>query len=447
VASALRPDQISSAVDGEALGWVLSGRYRIVRAIGSGALGRVYEVEQVQVSRRFAVKVLKPEHRKSAQILERFRHEAKVGGKLNSPHTVAIFDYDVDRGAPYFVMEYLEGCTLQELLSRDGSLSPPRAVALVSRACRGTRAAHEIGVLHRDLKPSNLFIGRSEAGEWCKVLDFGVAKRDRELTSSSAGPSTSTGAIVGTLAYMSPEQLRGDADLDERADVYSLGAILYECLAGVRPFDAPTPPALMYRILEEDPKPLAVIRPQLPVELVRCVQQAMRRSRHERFDNVLAFEQALANAVATGGPDPNGETQITSSGVLSSPLVHSSRKRATSPATAGLRIVLAAVLMMLGVLVGRELPSRVDTGGVPSGAKLPPARVTSPAEGSPPPLASSEPPARRNEVPPQPRNAAPELASSVPAHGKPRRPSQPSARPSGRLPPSPSFDALNPYAH
>jgi serine/threonine protein kinase len=271
----------------------LSGRYRVVRLLGEGAIGLVYEVAHLQLERPFAVKVLKQEHCTSESALTRFRREAKVGGLLRSQHTVEVIDYDDDGGVPYFVMEHLQGETLQAILAREGVLPVRRAATLLVQACRGLHCAHMKGILHRDLKPSNLFVVPAKGGELCKVLDFGVAKAGELASAEPMVPSTSSGAIIGTLNYMPPEQLRGQRDLDERVDVYALATILYECLAGKPAFEAPTPPLVMYKILEEAPRSLGALRPELPKGLVELVERGMARDRERRIGSVEALQQEL----------------------------------------------------------------------------------------------------------------------------------------------------------
>jgi eukaryotic-like serine/threonine-protein kinase len=276
----------------ELTGQVLSARYRVLQHIGEGALGSVYLVEHVHVGRRYALKLLRPEHRASQSIRQRFEQEARLGARLRSAYTVEVFDYDTWNGAPYLVMDYVEGSSLRALLEREGPLAAARAAGLILHACRGVADAHALGILHRDLKPSNLFVCGAPGGERCKVLDLGIAKQEPKAIASC--PSTATGVILGTLAYMAPEQIRATRSLDARADVYALGAILYECLAGQPAFAAPTPPALMYKILEERPAPLAKLRPELPRELVALVERALAYDREARFPSARELERALA---------------------------------------------------------------------------------------------------------------------------------------------------------
>jgi serine/threonine-protein kinase len=421
-------------------GATLSKRYRIVRQIGQGAIGRVYEVVHVRVGRRFAAKVLKAEYRGSSQMRERFRREAKVGGKLRSPYAVEVVDYGESDGAPYLIMEYLDGETLQALVAREGSLPVRRAATLLVHACRGVRAAHAFGILHRDLKPSNLFVAADERGELCKVLDFGIAKATASKPVSSQGPETSTGAVMGTLQYMAPEQLRGQRDLDARVDVYALGSILYECLSGSRAFDAPTPSALMYRILEESPAPLATLRPELPPALVGCVERAMARDQEARTASVEELErQLLTFAAEQPGPLTGDATAVDTR--ADRPLTLRQRWRARTSRKLSLVAAVAALAVPLGALLGYRAgvnaspdgpgpPAEVLTARpvpAPAGGsdqRLNTERASSPpillAEGAPKATIKGTPPAETSSAPQQPKNRvsdrrarAPEPAASA----------------------------------
>lgn len=274
-------------------GQLFSNRYRVIQRIGAGGIGEVFTVEQVHVKRIFALKTLRQDYRSDALAMERFAREARVGGRLRSEHTVAIVDSGVHEGIPYLVMEYLEGQTLADLLEREGMLPLPRALRLFLGACRGVSAAHALGVIHRDLKPSNLFVCPGVDTETCKVLDFGIAKLANPSTHSDAF-ATRSGALIGTLAYMPPEQIRGERELDVRADVYSLGAILYECLGGARLFQADSPHSLMYKILEQVPVRVDRLRQGLPAGLVDVIHRALAQDKAKRFASVAEFVAAIA---------------------------------------------------------------------------------------------------------------------------------------------------------
>jgi eukaryotic-like serine/threonine-protein kinase len=436
-------------------GATLSKRYRIVRPLGQGAIGRVYEVVHLGVGRRFAAKVLKSEYCESAQVRERFRREAKVGGKLRSPYAVEVVDYGESEGAPYFVMEYLEGETLQALVAREGPLPVRRAATLLVHACRGVRAAHALGVLHRDLKPSNLFVAAGERGELCKVLDFGIAKATESHPSSSLGPETSTGAVIGTLQYMPPEQLRSQRDLDERVDVYALGSILYECLSGARAFEAPTPSALMYKILEESAAPLATLRSGLPPSLIACVERAMLRDRDARTASVEELERQLLPFAAQ---QDALLAQATAAGTGADELVRLpgrelQRGRRTAlvfAATAALAVPFAAWFgYRAGVSAAPSLPTTpAAAAALPEHA---PAAAIDTARNAEPTASPSSPPAA------PPPAASSSVASRLPASSaqrldsrarerRPRTPEPPvSSAPAGSASEARAFDRRNPY--
>lgn len=270
--------------DGELVGQ----RYRIVRHLGSGGMGEVYEVQHTTLGRHFAVKLLKQSLAAQSALLSRFRTEVKSMARLHSDHVVQVFDSgQLANGSPYFAMELLKGADLKTILEQVGSLAPHRAVRLMLNACWGLRTVHEAGLVHRDIKPGNLFVTRTDSGgERCVILDFGVTKTD-ETT------HTHQGQLVGTLRYMAPEQLESGS-VDARTDLYSLGVVLYQCLAGRPPHSEDTIERLVYSIMNKDPVPLAKLCPGIPSELSSLVQRSVARRAADRFADADSMARALA---------------------------------------------------------------------------------------------------------------------------------------------------------
>jgi serine/threonine protein kinase len=275
------------------LGEIVGGKYRVQRFLAAGGMGVVYEAQHLLLGRRFAIKFLRPELVKKRESLARFQREAQAAGALESDNVAAVLDFGiVPDGSPYLVMEYLLGENLERLLAREGTLPLERASELVLQASRGVQCAHAAGIVHRDLKPQNLFTCRREDGtELVKVLDFGVAKLG---TFDDANSATRTGSVLGTPAYMSPEQARGEKSIDHRADVYALGAILYELVSGQRPHPGDSPNAVLHHIATQPPVPLAAARPELPTALLDVVARALAAEPDQRFSSVEGFAQALA---------------------------------------------------------------------------------------------------------------------------------------------------------
>ena len=243
--------------------------------------------------RRFAIKFLRRDLAERRDILNRFQREAEAAGALENDHVTAAIDFSIsDDGTPYIVMEYLVGESLAALLEREGRLSIGRAADLVLQACRGVAAAHAAGIVHRDLKPHNLFVCRRDDGtDFVKVLDFGVAKL-QALDEASA--ATRTGVVLGTAAYMSPEQARGDKLVDKRTDVYALGAILYELVSLKRPHPGDSQNAILHHIATQPPVSLASIQPDLPADFVEVVGRAVSSDPAARPVTVEALGDALA---------------------------------------------------------------------------------------------------------------------------------------------------------
>ena len=244
------------------VGEVVGEKYRILRVIAEGGMGVVYEAQHAVVKRRFAVKFLRADLADRRDLLTRFHREAQAAGALESENIAAAIDFGIlADGTPYIVMEHLVGESLGSLVAREGRLPVERAVDLCLQACRGMQAAHAAGIVHRDLKPENLFLCRREDGtDLVKVLDFGIAKLEQIELDSAA---TRTGTILGTPAYMSPEQARGDKSIDHRTDVYGLAAILFEMLSGKPPHPGDSHNAILHHIATQPALSLHSVQPDL----------------------------------------------------------------------------------------------------------------------------------------------------------------------------------------
>jgi serine/threonine-protein kinase len=267
-------------------------RYTIVRLLGRGGMGAVYEARHARLGRRVAIKFLLPEMAARAELLRRFENEAVAAGGLEHPNLVAVIDLGrAGDGSPYLVMEYLPGEDCARLVRRAGPLPVARAVNVVLQACRGVAVAHDAGIVHRDLKPENLFVTDVGDGtDQIKVLDFGIAK----LRPVDGQAATRTGSTFGTTCYMSPEQARGASEVDARTDVWSLGVVLYELLAGRKPFDGEQPLNVVHQILTTPAPPLDEARPGLPRALLAAVDKALQKDAGQRFPSIRAFMNALA---------------------------------------------------------------------------------------------------------------------------------------------------------
>jgi serine/threonine protein kinase len=238
------------------VGRTAGGKYRLVRLLGSGGMGEVYEAQHAAIGRRFAIKFLHSLLASNGESVARFQREAQAAGGLENENIAAVVDIGTaDDGAPFLVMEYLDGEDLAKLLVRSGPLSVPRAAYIIIQACRGLAAAHSRGIVHRDLKPENLFIcKRNDGSDLVKVLDFGIAK----LHTGRLGTGiTQTGTTMGTPFYMSLEQARGAKEVDHRTDIYALGVILYEILSGAKPHPGESYNEILYHVLSKEPAPLA----------------------------------------------------------------------------------------------------------------------------------------------------------------------------------------------
>jgi serine/threonine-protein kinase len=284
---------------GDALvGRVLDGKYEIIAPLGAGGMGTVYVARRVLIGDEVAVKVLHSKFVNDETLVERFRREARAAAQLHHPNVVTIHDYGEARGPEgfaYIVMELVPGESLRDLLRREGRLEPARAVSLMRDVCAGVGAAHRRDIVHRDVKPDNIIVTPADedsTSERIKVVDFGIAKL-RDM--AAEGTLTEVGTLVGTLNYMSPEQCKGEP-LDARADVYSLGAMFYEMLAGTPPFASPTLPGLILKHVNEPPPPLP---PELhiPHALQTAITRALAKDPVERPRDASEFAREIQAAL------------------------------------------------------------------------------------------------------------------------------------------------------
>jgi serine/threonine-protein kinase len=285
---------------------MLGGTYRVVRRIGSGGMGEVYEATHARLAHRYAVKFLRPGVRDDAEALPRFMREAQVTSRLRHPGIVSVVDFNtLPNGTAYLVMEYLEGEPLGKLLARAGPLPLARVVAITDQLSSALGAAHREGVVHRDMHPQNVFVVQGSAGESerVKILDFGISK-----ISSHSQKITGTATVLGTPQYMSPEQAEGKTDqLDAASDQFSLAAMVYEMLTGRPAFGGETLASIAYQIVHAPITSLRTFRPEIPDELDQVVSRALAKDKNDRFPSVAEFALHLrwTAALATSEAKPN----------------------------------------------------------------------------------------------------------------------------------------------
>ena len=279
-------------------GQLFSGKYRLLRLLGAGGMGSVWAARNELTDRDFAIKFLLPTLAQNKEALHRFFHEARACGQIKHPAVVDVYDMgQAEGGAPYLVMELLEGEGYDQRLARSGTFRPGEAAAWLAFVSRGLEEAHVRGLVHRDLKPGNIFFALDDRGDVIpKVLDFGVSKATTPGT--EAFMKTTTGAVLGSPAYMSPEQAKGEPDIDGRSDVWSLGVILYESLTGVAPFDAPNYNALMLAIITRPHRPAIEVMPSVPMELSAIIERCLKKERSHRIGTARELAELLEAAAA-----------------------------------------------------------------------------------------------------------------------------------------------------
>jgi len=402
----------------------LGPAYELGQRIGAGGFAEVFKAQDLRLKRSVAVKVLRPDLGLSHGMLERFQREAEVIAALRHPNIVPIFDLGEANGIAYIIMPFIEGESLRARMEREGALPVPEVRRILREAAAGLGAAHEAGVIHRDIKPENIMLEGKDAR--VLLMDFGIAKavggeEETPATEEGVAPAlTSTGIIVGTPQYMSPEQACGDKTIDARTDQYSLGVVGYRLLSGALPFEGESTRAVLYKQLVSDPPPIAERAPNAPPSLRLAITRAMAKEPRERFDTIGEFGAMVADESADQAAPlakparPSRPPGATATGAVTA--------RATAAVraigTAGKQHPRRALLLGGGVLVAAVLavvllngggPARDDfqpisaiggldaTGSVTESAPPPPAG----AAATPPPPAATTPPRTATQTTPR----------------------------------------------
>jgi serine/threonine-protein kinase len=276
-------------------GDVIASKYRVERLIGMGGMGVVVAARHIELDERVAIKMLLPHLPATGEPAARFLREAKAAIRIKNEHVVRVLDVGrTDTGSPYIVMEYLDGQDLGQLLERSGPLPVEDTVDYVMQACEAIAAAHALGIVHRDLKPANLFLAAASDGTaFVKVLDFGISKIAETASSQQPG-LTSTATVMGTPCFMSPEQLRSTRDVDARADIWSMGAILHALMTGTPPYDGESNADVSAKIIRDAPTPLRVLRAEVPADLEAIVLRCLEKDPARRFADVASLAEALS---------------------------------------------------------------------------------------------------------------------------------------------------------
>ncbi len=273
------------------------GRYQVLRLVGEGGMGTIYEALDVRLNRKVALKILSSALKSKRKAAKRFTIEAQAAARIEHPNVVGIFDFDVDCEIPYMAMEYLQGETLASAIAR-GPLAFDRMADIMLAVCAGVHAAHQAGIVHRDLKPSNIFLCPDWKGnQTARVLDFGISK----VGGISSSGLTQTGDIVGTSQYLSPEQAQGLRHVTERSDQYSLGVVMYECATGQTPQRGEPIYTLLRNVTEGRHAPPRKLRADLPPALAAIIERAMSARPKDRYQSVHELGRALFPFASTEG--------------------------------------------------------------------------------------------------------------------------------------------------
>jgi len=389
------------------IGRVLAERYRMLRKVGVGGMGSIYEAEHVALGRHVAVKILHAQYASDAEVVKRFRNEGRAASRIGHPNIVECLDFGrTAEGAPFLVMEFLEGRSLADVMVEEGALPVGRAARIGRQIASALAAAHDAHIVHRDVKPENVFLCRRDDNvDHAKVVDFGISKFDGALSAA-----TRTGAVLGSPNYMAPEQIHDASRADGRTDVYALGAILYQMLTGVLPFVAKSFPALVVAITTDEPEPIDTFRSDVPPDLIALVRQAMAKDAADRVPNMRSFAERLNQFVRMDMPPQLRERPEPSESTPAGPF-HSS-VRSVTPQT---QISMADIPTRRAGWLWALVVGGLLAVGVAVAVTLLGGRDEAPVEPAPEVAGPASVPAPVPEPQPEPQEAEAQQAATEPA--------------------------------
>lgn len=351
---------LAPAAETDFVGQIFGGRYRMLERLGAGGMGNVYLAEHVRLKKLAAVKVIRPAMNADPAAVARFNREAQNASMVNHPNVAAVYDFgEADGGIVFLAMEYVDGEPLSQIIAR-GPLEPARASRIVTQIADALGAAHRIGVVHRDLKPDNVMIARgSDGADFVKLVDFGISK----VANVDDQKITSTGMVIGTPTYMSPEQARGSAKLDGRSDIYSLGVLTFQGLTAALPFKGDTPQEQLVSRLVDSPATLSAVRPDVrwAPAVEHVLAKALALEPDDRYASAPDFARALDAAIRAG---TRSSTEVGTE-LVGAPLTGSSSARG-----AGAQVTVPTPLdsrrngVARGIAVGLGLAGLIGVAGV-----------------------------------------------------------------------------------